>query len=260
MTETAPAPAPIPEAAPVSAAPNTIGLVAIIVAGVGFLLGIIPPTSGIAWILLIPAIVLAIIGLTRKGKKKGTSLAALIIGIVGWIVAIIVFLVSALFLVGDAITSAVDDVESGSESSETATEEVPEEAVLPALGETVTTDEGNSFAITAVTCGLGNIGSEYLENIPSGQFCEVRFTLANGSDEPFSVYASDVSATIGTATYDSDEGVQNTFGGDYFGTEINPGLSIEGIMYFDIPVDKAIETITYKPTFSFDQPIVVAVS
>src|SRR5690625_5975263 len=53
---------------------NGIGLAALIVAIVGFLFACIPGALIIGWVLLPVAFILSIVGLTRSGRKKGTSI------------------------------------------------------------------------------------------------------------------------------------------------------------------------------------------
>lgn len=81
---------------------NTLGLVALIVAIVGFVFACIPGALIAGWILLPIAFVLSIVGLCLSGKSKGTSVAALIVSIVGTVVGVVVFFV----VVGDAFDEA----------------------------------------------------------------------------------------------------------------------------------------------------------
>src|SRR5690625_1251453 len=70
---------------------NGIGLAALIVAIVGFLFACIPGALIIGWVLLPVAFILSIVGLTRSGRKKGTSIAAMVISVIGTIVGFVVF-------------------------------------------------------------------------------------------------------------------------------------------------------------------------
>lgn len=265
MTAVPPVAPQTPEA-PAPVAPggtNTLGLVGLILAGVGFLLGIIPPTSGIAWLLLIPGAILGIVGLTRKGKPKGMALTALILGVVGWIVSIIVFFVSAIFLVGSAVDGAIDqsrDRPSASREAAGADEQEVEEIEVPGIGDTVVSENGVEFTVNSVTCGLAVAGTnKFLQEEADGQFCEVAFTFMNGTDQAIYTSSSDYIATIGAAEYTTD-GVANVFGSEAVATNVNPGISIEGLVYFDIPVGEALDTVGYKELFSFDEPLSVDVS
>lgn len=86
----------VPQAPP--AAPGSkkgiLPLLAVIFAGVAFLLAVIPATSGAAWAFAITAIVLAIIALVKKRQPKALAIAAIIVAPLAWLVSIIVFIVS----------------------------------------------------------------------------------------------------------------------------------------------------------------------
>lgn len=70
---------------------NALGLIALIVAALGFIFACIPGALIIGWILLPIAFVLAIVSLFLKDKVKWTGVTALIVSIVGTIVGFIVF-------------------------------------------------------------------------------------------------------------------------------------------------------------------------
>ena len=257
MTDAAPtAPSQTPPPAAPSL-PNQVGLVALILAAVGFIMGVIPATSGFAWLLFIPALVLSIVGLTRKGKKKGTSVAALVVTIIGWIIAIVVASATLIVGMGQAIESANDAPTAASEPADaSAPTDGPKEA---GLGDTVVSDDGVEFTVSAITCGLPSAGGEFLNETASGQFCEVKFTLLNGSNEAVNLYSSDFTGLIGEATYEANTTVSQ-FGDDMFSTDVNPGLSVAGTVYIDIPLDAALEFVEYKPIFSFGDGLIIRAS
>ncbi|PPF70469.1 hypothetical protein C5E16_02475 [Clavibacter michiganensis] len=265
----APAPAPAPSAPKQK---NTLGLVALILAGIGFLFGVIPPLSGLAWIFFIPAIVLAIIGLTRKGQTKGTSISALIVAVIGWIVAIIVASVTFLSAVGTAIEdtdtapSAASEAEAGAEAEAPAEEAPVEEAVEEegvqeaAIGDTVTTGDGIAFTVNGISCGLAEAGdNEYFKETAKGQFCKVDYRIDNGGSDAINLSAYDIKGYIGESAYDANSSA-STFGGDTFSTDVNPGLGTDNTVYIDIPADVALEYIEFRPAFSFDDAVVVRAS
>ncbi|MDQ0635095.1 hypothetical protein QFZ40_003004 [Arthrobacter pascens] len=70
---------------------NTIGLVALISAIVGFIFACMPGALIIGWVLLPIAFILAIVSLFLKDKAKGMGITALILSIVGTIVGFAVF-------------------------------------------------------------------------------------------------------------------------------------------------------------------------
>jgi hypothetical protein len=129
-----------------------------------------------------------------------------------------------------------------------------------AIGETATNSSDVSFTVTKVKCGLDSVGESFLAEEAKGQFCEIKYTVENGGDDQVSLYASDITGQIASAAYEADS-VLSQFDGDYFSTDVNPGLAADAVIYIDIPKGKALETITYDPAFSFfTGPVVVSVN
>ncbi len=189
MTDNTPA-APQLVEAPAASLPtkNTLSLVALILAIAGFVLGVIPATAGLAWLLLLPAAILSIVSLAKKGTKKGRATAAPIISTVGWIVAVIVALVSIVGGANQAINTP--DAPSVSDGGSAPEEPVVDEEA--AIGDTVTNDDGVAFTVASITCGIAVAGPQFLEQTANGQFCEVKFTLLNGSDAAVSIWSGEL--------------------------------------------------------------------
>jgi len=124
---------------------NTVGLIALIAAIVGFIFACIPGALIVGWILLPIAFVLSIVGLVSSSKAKGTSIAAIIVSIVGVIVGVLVF----LFAVGSAVDDALeqDSPEVAADSGDSAdSEDDKGSRDNPAeLGDTIS---GNEWDIT----------------------------------------------------------------------------------------------------------------
>lgn len=101
---------PLPYAAPPAQKPestrNTLGLIALIAAGIGFIFACIPGALIVGWILLPVAFILGIVSLFMKGKGKGLGIAALIISVVGTIVGFVVFFTIVATAAQDAFDSA----------------------------------------------------------------------------------------------------------------------------------------------------------
>ena len=263
-TTSAPAAGPVTPATPPKA-PNKMGLIALIVAGVAFLLAVIPPTSFIAWLPAVAAIILGIVGLTRKGQKKGTSIAAISIAVIAWIIAIVIATATALSAVGTAIeeaeaapTAAAPAPAEEEPAAEAPAEEAPasEEA---GIGTAVTSESGVAYTVSAMQCGLTTAGEEFLSETAAGQFCEVRATVANNGSETLNFSASNVKGYIGQASYEVNNTVSK-FGDDLFATDINPGLSADVVIYIDIPADSTLELIEFSELFSLDDSVVIRVS
>lgn len=116
---------------------NTIGLVALIAAIVGFIFACIPGALIMGWILLPVSFILAIVALAQKGKKKGMGVTALILSVVGTIVGIIVFLAVAVDAVSESLeeefgqddVTVVDDEPLAPEGDEPALDDVTDDDV-----------------------------------------------------------------------------------------------------------------------------------
>lgn len=100
-----PATAPYPPLPPKQK--NTLGLIAVITAVVGFVFACVPGALIVGWILLPIAFILGGVGLCQAGKAKGTSVAAVAVAIVGTLVGFVVFFT----VVTDAVDEAFGDSE-----------------------------------------------------------------------------------------------------------------------------------------------------
>lgn len=146
----APQPPQPPEPGPSGQQPadkqrNTIGTVALIVAIVGFIFACIPGALILGWILLPIAFILSIVGLAQSGKKKGTSIAAIILSIVGTIIGILVVIFGIATAIDDAFESdpveIVENEEGEAAEGVEATTDDPEEDVAEAKDEAEPQDE-----------------------------------------------------------------------------------------------------------------------
>lgn len=72
---------------------NTVGIVALALSALGFVLGLFPATALFGWLLLFAGFVTGIVGLFQKFKEKVTSIIAIALSVVGTIASIIAILV-----------------------------------------------------------------------------------------------------------------------------------------------------------------------
>lgn len=137
---------------------NIAGIIALIVASVGFIFACIPGALIVGWVLLPIGFILGIVSLFLKGKVKWQGIAAIIVSVVGTVIGVIVFTV----VVATAFTDAFGgtDVEVGSstavtEEAEATTEEEPavgtRQNPLP-LGTPFSSDEW-TVVVNSVTLG-----------------------------------------------------------------------------------------------------------
>ncbi|WP_280467125.1 DUF4352 domain-containing protein [Nocardia cyriacigeorgica] len=113
---------------------NTLGIIAVITAVVGFIFACIPGALIVGWVLLPIAFILGIVGVCQSGKTKGTSIAAIIISVVGTVVGFVVFFA--------VVSDAFDDAFDTSDIS-VATPAAPGQATEPdAADQDTSTDQG----------------------------------------------------------------------------------------------------------------------
>ncbi|WP_366181214.1 hypothetical protein ABXS69_03680 [Actinomyces timonensis] len=94
--------------APIQAGPrrrNTLGLVAMILAIIGFIFACVPGALIIGWILLPVSFILGLVALFRKGETQWQAVTAVVLAVVGTIVGVIVFIA----FLGEAVDKAVDE-------------------------------------------------------------------------------------------------------------------------------------------------------
>ena len=82
------APSPYPQAP--APRPSIVGRIGLILAIIGAVLAALGPLAFLAWLFTLPALILGIVGVASKGRKKGTSLAAIIVSSVAFLLAVIV--------------------------------------------------------------------------------------------------------------------------------------------------------------------------
>lgn len=168
---TPPSPQPHPQTVPDvtdAAAPvvekkqrNIPGLIALIVAAVGFIFACIPGALIVGWVLLPIGFILGIVALFQKGKVKWQGIAAIIVSVVGTVVGAIVFTVVVATAFTDAFggsdvevgspTSVTEEAENTTEDEEPAAEAGTRENPLP-LGTPFSSDEW-TVTVNSVTLG-----------------------------------------------------------------------------------------------------------
>lgn len=81
---------------------NVVGLIALVIAVLGFIFACVPGALIIGWVLLPIAFVLSLVSLFLQGKSKWMGITALGLSVVGTLVGVLVF----IFLVGSAFDDA----------------------------------------------------------------------------------------------------------------------------------------------------------
>ena len=112
-----------------------------------------------------------------------------------------------------------------------------EAAAAPQLGKTVR-DGKFAFTVTAVKCGIAQVGTNvYLTKKAQGQFCQVSLKVENVGNEAQMMFASNqyLFDTNGRKfSADPEANIYDDTAKLMF-ENINPGNSIKGYVYFDVP-------------------------
>lgn len=83
---------------------NTVGIIALVVAVLGAIFSVVHGWAALGWILLPFGFILGIVGLFMSGRSKKTAIAAVIVSIVGTIMAMAFFVT----VISDAVDEAFD--------------------------------------------------------------------------------------------------------------------------------------------------------
>lgn len=139
----------------------------------------------------------------------------------------------------------------GGSSNDTANNQV-EETVEPDTSEfdgkigSKVADGKFSFVVSSIECGIKEVGNEFLSQKAQGEYCAVEVKVTNTGDEAQYMFADNqylfdekgrkFSADSSASIYSGDSG-------DVWMTEINPGNSISGLLFFDVPKGTKISYI-----------------
>ncbi|MGV1034096.1 MAG: hypothetical protein ACOYBP_02580 [Microbacteriaceae bacterium] len=214
---------------------TTVGWVAFGLAILGFIFAVIPGLSFIAWVVILAAFIVSIVALAKKGSKKAVPTVSLIVSIISGVVAIIVSVVTVLAAVSGAASQAIDDTTTS------------QDEIQAGIGQPVLTSDGAQLVIQSVECGLPTFEGAYQTSTAIGQFCVVKFTLSNPSNEPIIAFTNDFGGLVGGTDVEADKGIgTGGFGPDSsMSIELNPGLSIEGTAVIDIPAGATFDAVTF---------------
>lgn len=143
------------------------------------------------------------------------------------------FILGAIILV-IAVASSVgtgdgNDTTGGSDSSS-------EDGESAGVGDAVA-DGDFTFTVTDFECGETKIGKGPFASEASGEFCVATVNVENIGDESGLMDSSSQYLYIGDKEYsaDSDAVLASSDAQNFFLEEINPGLSVDGIIVWDIP-------------------------
>lgn len=258
----------------VKKAKNVVGLVALGLGVLGFILGCIPGIMFLGWFLLFVAFVTGIVGLFQKNREKVTSIIAIALSVIGSIVsAIVLFFVVANSVATDPeFKQTVEDLESAvaspsavvSVDSEASASESAVESSAAATGSASALDGVLQFGDTAeFEDGLrltmseprtDYVPGEYVARLDESLTDYIAFTVTieNGTSEPFEPLFYAEGNSGGKAVdqiFDSEQNIGSAPSG-----RILPGESVT----FDVAFAVAdSESVTLDVSVDFDHDAVL---
>lgn len=242
-------PPPVPPAGDPSAPTkhNTLALIAMIIAIVGFIFACIPGALIVGWILLPIAFVLSIVSLFLKGDRKWMGIVGLIVAIVGTIVGFIVFFAVVATAVDDAFgsgetnvsqpadegTDAVSDADKPADAAEQGTRDNP----YP-LTSTISSDDWTVVVNSHTADGAAAVaaGNMFNDEAAAGSHYEiVNYTVTYTGDDKGLAAEVQVHFVTGAGnvlnSYDAMVSLEDGFGFD----ELYNGASATGSDAFLVP-------------------------
>lgn len=248
MTDLPPAPAgaPVPAVPETPAEPakqrNVLGLIALGVSAVGFIFACIPGALIVGWVLLPIGFILGLVGLFVKGKKWA-PLTAIIVSVVGTIVAVVVFM--------SVVATAFDESFGGSESTVTQPDESTEPEPAASAAEEEPEAADSAYVVTIE-------GSALAEDYEGKDSLVVNFTFTNNSDEDANfMFATQAKAFQDGIELESAILLDNTANIDNALKDVKPGATIEvaGAYVLDGTSDVTVEV---TELISFDDTLLAS--
>lgn len=124
----------------------------------------------------------------------------------------------------------------------------PSEQKLPGLG-TPVRDGQFEFVASKMTCGIKQVGDEFLNEKAQGQFCILDVTAKNIGDQPQTFFTDNQDAFSGSTKYSSNSSAaiyhatEKGLDSSNWIKEINPGNQLKAAVVFDVPADKTIDKV-----------------
>jgi len=133
---------------------------------------------------------------------------------------------------------------SSTESATSSTESAAPAAEKPGIG-TEVRDGKFAFTITSIKCGIAKVGSGTFSAKAQGQYCLVAMNVSNIGKEPQTIFSSNQKAFDTQGREFSNDTTAEIYAPDTqtWLKEINPGNSLSGSVYFDIPKDATLDYI-----------------
>jgi hypothetical protein len=167
-------------------------------------------------------------------EKQGSwfSRHKILTGILGLIVLFVI--------IGAASGGSDSDKTNDSNDKSSNSSKSKKEETVAKIGEAAR-DGKFEFTVTAMKCGETTVGTnEYLQEKAQGQFCRISMTIKNIGDEAQSMFADNqklVDTEGKEYSYDSSATIYASSGSSTWYDQINPGNTVMGDIFFDVPAD-----------------------
>ena len=107
------------------------------------------------------------------------------------------------------------------------------------------------FTVAKIKCGVGQVGSQYLNQKAQGQFCLVSMSVKNiGKDSVDLLTSQQTAFNAANAKYKVDDTATFYIAeSSSFVVTINPGNTVATILVYDIPKDQSIAKLELHDSF-----------
>ena len=209
---------------------NVMGVVALGLAIVGFVFAALLLTAGIAWILLLPALILGAVALTLRNRRKGAALAAVIIAIVAFVLSFVGFRLP-LGADGQAVgAGVVNNAGVNPLSTLTGGSGTLANTGGSGGGATTTTPDGVTVGVDSVDCHTPLATVTGL-NI-TGEVCAVSVVVTNNGTDLVNINGDEISADAGGTDYLVDASLGEDALVD---VQVGAGETTTGLVYVNVP-------------------------
>lgn len=206
---------------------NTVGRVALVLAIVGFVMAIFMMTAGLAWMLLIPAIGLAIAGLLIPRRRRAVAIAALIVAVIGLLVSLVGLRLPAGSVADQEVIFNNGGVNPFSQLVLPGQELGVGGVTTEASG---TNSDGLTVTVSSVDCHQPMATVTGL-NI-TGEVCAITLTATNNGVDVVTIDSSNITADADGALLTADVSLAE---GAVLDVNLNPGESATGLVYVNAP-------------------------
>jgi hypothetical protein len=226
---------------------NVLGVVALCVAGIGFIFACIPGALVVGWVLLPIGFILAIVALFLKGKGKALALTALIVSVVGTVVGFVVFFAvvansftEAFGGTGSSVTQPSSSSAAKSPKTESGSSQVGSRGNPAAVGAQI---KSNDYTITINSVNLNDTdavmaANEFNDQPDSGTaYALINATVTyTGKDTGNTSFIDIAYVTASGNVINSYDKLVVGPDPELGGQELYPGASATGNLVLQVPI------------------------